>query len=220
MPDHTAPAGDRPGDGRPRYGSTFDPARDAMLTPSRLRGLVHPLRVRLLNLLERDGPATASQLARRIGESSGATSYHLRVLAEHGFIAEDSERGNARDRWWVALHRSTNFTFRDPDDPGTPETVELAGHFIRMVADTHHEKALRYVDSLVTDREHLAESPWQFADIPMRLTLAQARELSETVVALIDRYRREAGDPDPEPDTVRAVFQFQLLPDPGPEEDQ
>ncbi|MEU7461934.1 winged helix-turn-helix domain-containing protein, partial [Streptomyces griseofuscus] len=30
------------------------------------------------------GPATASQLAERLGESSGATSYHLRQLADHG----------------------------------------------------------------------------------------------------------------------------------------
>jgi len=42
-----------------------------MLTPCRLRGLVHPIRVRPLHLLETDGPATASHLGRRIGESSG-----------------------------------------------------------------------------------------------------------------------------------------------------
>ena len=29
----------------------------------------------------------------------------------------------------------------------------------------------------------------------------------------LDRYRREPGDPDPAPDTVRAIFQFQMLPD-------
>src|SRR5262249_15552197 len=42
--------------------SWFDPSRDVVLTPRRLRGLVHPVRVRLLYLLETDGPATASQL--------------------------------------------------------------------------------------------------------------------------------------------------------------
>jgi DNA-binding transcriptional ArsR family regulator len=31
-----------------------------------------------------DGPATASMLARELGESSGATSYHLRALAAPG----------------------------------------------------------------------------------------------------------------------------------------
>ena len=48
-----------------------------------LRGLAHPLRMRLLSALRRGGPATASQLAEKLGESSGATSYHLRQLAAH-----------------------------------------------------------------------------------------------------------------------------------------
>ena len=46
-----------------------------------LRALTHPLRTRLLGALRVDGPATASELGRRFGESSGATSYHLRRLA-------------------------------------------------------------------------------------------------------------------------------------------
>src|SRR5688572_20711916 len=95
----------------------FDPDRDHMLTPRRLKGLLHPIRVKLLNLLEADGPATASQLGRRIGESSGVTSYHLRILAEHDFIEDDPERSNGRDRWWKPKYRGTAFTFRSPDDP-------------------------------------------------------------------------------------------------------
>src|SRR4051812_14770407 len=51
-----------------------------------LRALAHPLRNRLLGLLRLDGPATASRLARVVGESSGATSYHLRQLAAYGFV--------------------------------------------------------------------------------------------------------------------------------------
>ncbi|NEE24033.1 helix-turn-helix transcriptional regulator, partial [Streptomyces sp. SID7982] len=46
-----------------------------------LRSLAHPLRIRLLNTLREFGPATASKLGERLGESSGATSYHLRQLA-------------------------------------------------------------------------------------------------------------------------------------------
>ncbi|MYV61205.1 helix-turn-helix domain-containing protein, partial [Streptomyces sp. SID4931] len=49
-----------------------------------LRSLAHPLRIRLLNALREFGPATASKLGERLGESSGATSYHLRQLAESG----------------------------------------------------------------------------------------------------------------------------------------
>ena len=65
-----------------------------------LKGLAHPLRAQLLDALSIYGPATASMLAERLGESSGATSYHLRQLAKHDFIHEVKDRGSARERWW------------------------------------------------------------------------------------------------------------------------
>ena len=77
--------------------------------PTALKALAHPVRLRMLSLLRLDGPATASGLAARLGLNSGATSYHLRQLAQHGFIEEDSARGNQRDRWWRSRHDMTTF---------------------------------------------------------------------------------------------------------------
>ena len=81
-----------------------------VVTPdaSGLKALGHPVRLRMLGLLRIEGPATATTLATRLGLNTGATSYHLRQLAQHGFIVEDAERGNARDRWWRAAHQSTH----------------------------------------------------------------------------------------------------------------
>jgi DNA-binding transcriptional ArsR family regulator len=98
------------------------PARDAAHDARALHALTHPLRVRLLGLLRREGPATASQLARRTGLSSGSTSYHLRRLGAAGLADEDTGRGNGRDRWWRAR-------------PGEPESVP--GHTRRL-----HDTAL------------------------------------------------------------------------------
>src|SRR5947209_4728679 len=56
--------------------------------------------MRIMDTLRNDGPSTATRLAAVLGESSGSTSYHLRVLAEAGVIEEDSARGNGRERWW------------------------------------------------------------------------------------------------------------------------
>ena len=58
---------------------------------AQLRALSHPLRLRMLEVL-REGPATASALGRRLGESSGATSYHLRALAKAGVVEEDERQ--------------------------------------------------------------------------------------------------------------------------------
>ena len=187
--------------------------RDITLTPKMLRGLVHPLRLRLMQLLRDEGPSTASKLGQRIGQSSGVTSYHLRILADLGFIAEDAERGNGRDRWWRATYRWLDFTFRTPEDPGDPETLELATEYIRTGTTIAFERVMAFVDSLSARARELPTSPWKFSVTPMRLTHEQARELSEQVMALVDRYARQPGDPDPEPGTVRAVFQFQMIPD-------
>jgi DNA-binding transcriptional ArsR family regulator len=194
----------------------FDPSQDAMLTPKALRGLVHPLRIRLLQLLQDDGPATATSLAARIEQSSGVASYHLRVLAEHGFIVEDTDRGTGRDRWWRATHRSTSFTFRMPEDPGDSDTVEDAEQYMRLLANQAHRRVIDYVDSLAARREELPDLPWQMGELPLRLSVAEAREFVRDVADLLQRYRREQGDPDPRAGTMRAMYQFQLLPDEPP----
>jgi DNA-binding transcriptional ArsR family regulator len=65
-----------------------------------LRALAHPLRVQLLDALSTYGSFTASGLAERLNESSGATSYHLRQLEKHGFVREVEGKGSGRERWW------------------------------------------------------------------------------------------------------------------------
>ena len=65
-------------------------------TPRQLKALTHPVRVRILGMLRVDGPATATTLATRLRLNTGATSYHLRQLAEHGFVVDDPERGTGR----------------------------------------------------------------------------------------------------------------------------
>jgi DNA-binding transcriptional ArsR family regulator len=94
----------------------------AARTPSRpgaelaaVRALGHPLRLELLDRLRFGGPSTATALGRAIGESSGATSYHLRQLARHGFIEEELGRGRGRERWW--RHRERNLEL-PPPGPG------------------------------------------------------------------------------------------------------
>ncbi len=54
-----------------------------------------------------------------MGESSGVTSYHLRKLAEVGFVEEDVERGTKRERWWRSVHSATSWS--PTDFLGNPE---------------------------------------------------------------------------------------------------
>ncbi len=75
-----------------------------------LRALAHPLRLRILDLLRLEGPSTATLLARRLGETSGTTSYHLRQLARQGHV-EEAASDSHRERWWRA--RGRQVTLRD-----------------------------------------------------------------------------------------------------------
>jgi DNA-binding transcriptional ArsR family regulator len=63
-----------------------------------LKALARPLPVQILDVLSTYGAQTASGLAERLGESSGATSYHLRQLERHAFVREVEGRGTARER--------------------------------------------------------------------------------------------------------------------------
>lgn len=92
--------------------------------PAALEALAHPVRGKLLGLLRTDGPATASGLAARVKESSGVTSYHLRKLADVGFVEEDVDRGTKRERWWRAVHTAT--TWSPADFLGNPEAHRAA----------------------------------------------------------------------------------------------
>jgi predicted ArsR family transcriptional regulator len=84
--------------------SEHETAKTIELSPASLKALVHPLRIGMLGILRADGPATSSELARKLGTNSGATSYHLRQLERHGFIVEVPEMGTTRERFWQAAH--------------------------------------------------------------------------------------------------------------------
>ena len=60
----------------------------------------HPLRREMLRHLGQHGPATSTTIAEALGENTGTTSYHLRVLAAAGIIEEVPERAHGRERWW------------------------------------------------------------------------------------------------------------------------
>jgi len=96
-----------------------------------LRALAHPQRMAMLAMLRVDGPATATALGERMGLNSGSASYHLRQLARHGFIEEDTERGNGRERWWRSRHESTSVPEDEDTDPAFGDAI-LAAHIAQM----------------------------------------------------------------------------------------
>jgi DNA-binding transcriptional ArsR family regulator len=154
-----------------------------------LRALSHPTRLKMLMLLRLEGPATATTLADQLSLNTGATSYHLRQLAEHGFIEEDAGRGDGRDRWWRAAHESTH--------------AGLAGRDLAEADDVNaylQTVALMYTEQLmqaVAERTQLPEA-WQRAsttsDWHFRVSPARAEELVARLAGILQDFEEDEGD--------------------------
>lgn len=185
------------------------PARPKRKIDARsLRGLAHPLRMKLLQLLRMDGPATATGLAGRLGENTGTTSWHLRQLAEHGFIEEDPERGSRRERWWRAVDESTVLEGEEfINDPDTRGPLQIVLH--QWLDHTYTRAAAFLAEVDQWDREwHSATtmSDWD----GLRLTPDRLRALNRELFAVVERHR-EASDPD-EPGAEQVIVQIQSFP--------
>ena len=138
------------------------------------------------------GGATATTLAARLGLNSGATSYHLRQLEKAGFIVEDEERGNGRDRWWRAAHQATR---ADSTTARTPEEQDTYDGYLQAVAISYHDQ----LQQSLTERRVLPPAwhdAWDMSDWNIRLTAARAKALLEAVHALIEEYGEDAEDDD------------------------
>lgn len=172
------------------------------ITPSaeQLRGISHPLRMRILGRLRLDGPQTSTDLATALGVNTGQTSYHLRQLAHYGFIEEVGGMGTARERYWRALHQSTRL---EPDefDPDTSAAWQQA-----VVTNQ-----VQWIQAAVQEHAELPED-WRAAgthsDWHLRLTAGQARELVERVGALIDEVNAREPVIDEAEDFMMQVHAF------------
>jgi DNA-binding transcriptional ArsR family regulator len=170
--------------------------------PTRVQmwAMAHPLRLEILGLLV-EGPATASMLARRLGESSGSTSYHLRMLARAGAVVEDPELGTRRERWW---RRRDPFVLIPTDDDleGRAISARMLGLFFARDEQARLRLVARDMDAAW--RAGAFVGNWF-----LELTPDEADALAERLVELVQELRAR---PQPTPDADRALVSISVLP--------
>jgi DNA-binding transcriptional ArsR family regulator len=176
-----------------------------------MRAMVHPLRMRIIDALRNDGPSTASRLAGQLGESSGATSYHLRVLAQAGLIEEDPERGSGRERWW---RRVQPFYF--PTDAEAPEerAVEVAGRLLHI--EREDEALRRYLlgfEDLPTEWNEATFT----GSFPVYVTADELLEFGLDWLAKVEALQRSPEERPP--GARRVVLSLRGIPWLAPEDD-
>lgn len=172
-----------------------------------LRGLAHPLRMRILELLTLGGAATATGLSGQLGESTGTISWHLRHLAEHGFIEEETGRGSKRERWWRAADAKKMLNTADfRDDPAARGALSV---YMHELLQQFFERVENY---LAEDWEGDWRGAGTIADRhDLRMTPAQLKALNDELMAVVARH---APDPDaePAPDALPVIVQLQTFP--------
>lgn len=174
----------------------------------RWKALGHPLRGAMLAHLDTHGPANSTTLADALGESTGTTSYHLRVLADADVIEEIPERARGRERWWRAVateHREPDYDTLDPTD--------------RAALDAWREQQLPGERALFERflAEYRAHGPWAKAArvVNSRFTEQGLRAVFDGFLELVDRH---GHGPEDAPEGARAVDMrlFYLPTDPPP----
>ena len=170
--------------------------------PRTMRALAHPLRLKLLGLLRVEGPQTATSLASMVEESVPLVSYHLRQLAEHGFIEPDPElaRDN-RERWWRSSHDRTQWS--EVDFLDKPEKIELAHTLTSQVNRFHFEAIDNYAREQASwTREWIDAS--DNSDWWRRLNAAQLKQMRDELHAVIEKW--EHVEPGPGAEKTRLIL--------------
>jgi DNA-binding transcriptional ArsR family regulator len=176
-----------------------------------LIGIAHPLRIRIRDHLRRVGPGTATQLARELGESSGATSYHLRMLARHGFVEPDpGHEKKGRERWWRATSEVIQIHPSEFLDDG------VAREALRVVTEERRRLNEQRLEKWLNERERWS-APWRDAAedsvYVARLSPERARALADELITIIEAAYAESADPaDPDPGTRGVEIQLNVFP--------
>ncbi|MFC7549815.1 helix-turn-helix domain-containing protein [Plantactinospora sp. GCM10030261] len=187
-----------------------DRQRVVHLSPAQIKVLAHPLRARLLGELRTDGPATATRLAETLATNTGATSYHLRQLAEVGLVQEDVDRSVGRQRWWRAAHdvsswRSTGF---DDDPDASAASDWLQTYQLRQLV----ERAEAWIAAQHSEPPRWREAA-QLNDMILRLSADDLRDLNEELTAVVERFR--GREPSTAVDVRTVQVYYLTVPRPG-----
>lgn len=172
--------------------------------PQAMRALAHPVRLAALSYLQKNGPATATQLSEHVGASPSVTSWHLRHLASFGLVSDGPPPdggSDKRQRWWRAVARGFRFEM-----PETPEGAE-AGRLLRAEMMS---QALDAAQRWLSDVEPELDPEWSRAagssNTRLVITIEEAEALENAVQDLLAPYvrRGEEGAP-PDARSVRLL---------------
>ncbi|NGO69713.1 winged helix-turn-helix domain-containing protein [Streptomyces boncukensis] len=184
-----------------------------------LKVFTHPLRIELLRVLSAVRVATASQLAERVDEAVSLVSYHLRKMAEHGFIAEtgapEGRACDGRERWWTPSERP--FSFRSSDFDDRPEGAAVAAQVVRRLLEKRSEQYSAFLDTAASWPRAWMDAAFT-SEYFARLTAAELAECEAEFAEVAQRWRERgraaeaAGDTEDREHVALHLYGFPFRP--------
>ncbi|MEH1166750.1 helix-turn-helix domain-containing protein [Micromonospora sp. CPCC 205539] len=190
--------------------SLTNPYGDFEITePQALRALAHPVRLAILDRLQRHGPATATGLSPHVGATPSVVSWHLRHLATFGLVTDWEGASSKRERWWQAAARGFRFTLPD-DAEGQAAGRQLRGEMFARSAEAPQQWLLHDEPRLDDEWRGVAG----VADTQFVATVDELRQVETAIEELLAPYVRRKGEPAPAGAQVVRMLRY-LLPEPG-----
>lgn len=122
-----------------------------------------------------------------MGETTGATSYHLRQLARHGLVEQcDPPEGTSRQRWWrmaVDEIHMRGFEFM-----ANEQTREAAGFLLREYNSDRCRRLANWY-AMATEWPEAWQRASSDSDGRLDLNPKQTRALADELHAVVTRYR-------------------------------
>lgn len=161
--------------------------RDSIRDVDQLKAFAHPLRVRLYYQISLAGAGTVTSLANRVGEAVPLVSYHLRQLANHGFIEAAPELArNQKERWWRLSAQRLRWS--DSDFLTQPGGVEITDKLKESIVKLQFEQIQSYERI-----RHQLSAAWIDAafsdDCVITMSADDLAEMYRDLRDVVDRYR-------------------------------
>ena len=180
--------------------------------PRVLRAIAHPLRTRILGELTAAGHLRAADVAESLGIPANQASFHLRQLAKYGLVEPAPELArDGRDRVWKPVHEHGVSLDVDAMEkgPGGKAAVTVWKRQAAAVAKETVDRA--YASRKARDTHVMISDDW------IRLTKAEARELSDELIALQESWQERTRDTATPDDAGRRTYHLMQILQPAPE---
>lgn len=160
-----------------------------------LKAMANPRRARMLTELGKRGEANSTTIAEALGENTGTTSYHLRILADAGIIEEMPERSVGRERWY----RTVPTDRRAPEYDSLSDEDKAAWTDLRIPGEMHLARRVA--------AEYKEHGKWlQFSRGQAYYTVEDLEAMFEEYIGLLNKYGRLKEDAPPEARPLHTRF--------------